>query len=55
VELVEEAVAHKDHELSEEDKELQKKKKKEIEKIVYQALVLRKEGKLDEYEKKVIE
>ncbi|MEI6426729.1 MAG: tetratricopeptide repeat protein [Candidatus Absconditabacteria bacterium] len=38
-----------------EDKELVKKKKKDIEKIVYQALVLRKEGKLDDYEKKIIE
>ncbi len=38
-----------------EDKELVKKKKKDIEKIVYQALVLRKEWKLDDYEKKIIE
>jgi hypothetical protein len=42
-------------ELSHEERELLKRKKREIEKIVYQALVLRKEGKLDEYEKKVIE
>jgi len=41
--------------LSQEEKELQKRKKRDIEKIVYQALVLRKEGKLDDYEKKVIE
>ena len=38
-----------------EDKEFLKKRKKDIEKIVYNALVLRKEGKLDEYEKKIIE
>jgi len=37
------------------DKEFSKKKKKMIEKIVYEALVYRKEWKLDEYEKKIIE
>lgn len=37
------------------DKEFSKKKKKMIEKIVYEALVCRKEWKLDEYEKKIIE
>lgn len=37
------------------DKEFSKKKKKMIEKIVYEALVYRKEGKLEEYEKKIIE
>jgi len=37
------------------DKEFSKKKKKMIEKIVYEALVFRKEWKLDEYEKKIIE
>ncbi len=37
------------------DKEFSKKKKKLIEKIVYEALVFRKEWKLDEYEKKIIE
>jgi len=37
------------------DREFSKKKKKMIEKIVYEALVYRKEGKLDEYEKKIIE
>ena len=37
------------------DKELSKKKKKLIEKIVYDALVFRKEWKLEEYEKKIIE
>ncbi len=37
------------------DKEFAKRKKKMIEKIVYEALVFRKEGKLDEYEKKIIE
>lgn len=44
-----------EQELTNEEKESLKRKKREIEKIVYQALVLRKEGKLDEYEKKVIE
>lgn len=37
------------------DREFSKKKKKMIEKIVYEALVFRKEWKLDEYEKKIIE
>jgi hypothetical protein len=37
------------------DKESFLKNKKLLEKIVYEALVLRKEGKLDEYEKKLIE
>ena len=31
------------------------KKRKLLEKIIYEALGLRKEGKLDEYEKKIIE
>lgn len=38
-----------------EEREFLKRRKRDIEKIVYQALVLRKEGKLDDYEKKVIE
>ncbi|MEI7563784.1 MAG: hypothetical protein WCJ39_09490 [bacterium] len=37
------------------DKESFLKNKKLMEKIVYEALVLRKEGKLDDYEKKLIE
>lgn len=37
------------------DREFSKKKKKMIEKIVYEALVFRKEWKLEEYEKKIIE
>ena len=37
------------------DKESFLKNKKLLEKIVYEALVLRKEGKLDDYEKKLIE
>ncbi len=37
------------------DKESFLKNKKMLEKIIYEALVLRKEGKLDEYEKKLIE
>lgn len=37
------------------DREFSKKKKKLIEKIVYEALVYRKEWKLEEYEKKIIE
>jgi hypothetical protein len=37
------------------DKEQAKKKKKMIEKVVYEALVFRKDGKLEEYEKKIIE
>jgi hypothetical protein len=37
------------------DKESFLKNKKQLEKIIYEALVLRKEGKLDEYEKKLIE
>ncbi|MEI7563110.1 MAG: hypothetical protein WCJ39_05585 [bacterium] len=37
------------------DKQSFLKNKKLLEKIVYEALVLRKEGKFDEYEKKLIE
>lgn len=37
------------------DRELFLKNKKLLEKIVYEALVLRKEGRLDDYEKKLIE
>lgn len=44
-----------DQEDTNQDKENIKKKKKELEKIVYQALVLRKEWKFDDYEKKIIE
>jgi isochorismate hydrolase len=56
--LEEESQQHVDEKPSLEelvDREFSKKKKKMIEKIVYEALVYRKEGKLDEYEKKIIE
>jgi len=39
----------------EEGKAIMVKKRKLLEKIIYDALGLRKEGKLDEYEKKIIE
>ena len=39
----------------EEDKTTMIKKRKLLEKIIYEALGLRKDGKLDEYEKKIIE
>ena len=39
----------------EEDKITLIKKRKLLEKIIYEALGLRKEGKLDEYEKKIIQ
>jgi hypothetical protein len=39
----------------EEDKTTMIKKRKLLEKIIYDALGLRKDGKLDEYEKKIIE
>jgi len=45
----------KDLVIDEEDKVMFLKKKKLLEKIIYDALVLRKEGKLDIYEKKIIE
>ncbi|MFZ2150563.1 MAG: hypothetical protein WAZ12_04515 [Candidatus Absconditicoccaceae bacterium] len=41
--------------LSEQDKNIILKQKKLLERIVYEALTLKKEGKIDEYEKKLIE
>jgi tetratricopeptide (TPR) repeat protein len=48
-------VPNPDKEEGQDSKEDNKKRKKEMEKIVYQALVLRKEWKFDDYEKKIIE